>query len=358
MSDPSRDDPVKVALEAYVARCLELLRQRCPAEGDTPLGLGFARWLEDPTLLPGVFRLTPDIWEPHRVCAARELAGFPGEKLREYEELVEAMEADPIIGARLGPDVVAGAGLGGGGLQAETVASELMLDLIKQSEGFDPTAEAVTDTIARWLAYLRRRTDTVTILAPLSECDLVGGPIRLAPRVTIEQLTSKEIGAALMFGSWPVSDFEPRQFSVITRAAPTVMVQPPAAIRLSYSAPVVRGGGTPEEVEATRRAQHDAQGVVEEVLLALRLLKSGRVGLRRVATLRPTRRRVADERFTIGTCEPLTGRSLRAGPQRRSRAQRALSRAPSCSSVQSADRGGHPSLRVRRRQATRTGRNR
>jgi hypothetical protein len=84
MSDPRSDDPVKVAVEAYVARSLDLLRQRCPAEEDTSRELGFSGWLPDPAL-PGVYRLTPDIWEPYRVCAGRELARLPGENVREYQ---------------------------------------------------------------------------------------------------------------------------------------------------------------------------------------------------------------------------------------------------------------------------------
>lgn len=54
MSDPRFDDLVKLAFEAYVARSLDLLRQRCPAEEDTPLELGLSRWVEDPRL-PGGF---------------------------------------------------------------------------------------------------------------------------------------------------------------------------------------------------------------------------------------------------------------------------------------------------------------
>lgn len=195
------------------------------------------------------------------------------------------MQADPIIGDRLGADVVGGAGLGGGPLQAETVASELVLEVIKQSDGFDPAPEVVTDAIARWLAHLRRQIETVVVLAPLSECDVAGGPIRVADGVTIGELTSEEIGAALMFGSWPVSNFEQRMFSVMRGARPTVMVERAFAIRLSYSVPIVRGAATPEQLEATVQMQRDADGVLEEVLLALRLLKPGRVGLRGVVSL-------------------------------------------------------------------------
>jgi hypothetical protein len=170
-------------------------------------------------------------------------------------------------------------------LQPETVASELVLDVIKQSEGFDPAPEVVTDTIARWLAHLRRQLETVIVLAPLSECDVAGGPIRVADGATVGELTSEEMGAALMFGSWPLSNFEQRMFSVMRGAPPTVMVERAFAIRLSYSVPVVRGVATPEQLEATLQMQRDADGVLEEVLLALRLLKPGRVGLRGVVSL-------------------------------------------------------------------------
>jgi Apea-like HEPN len=289
MSSQNREDRVKIAFEAYVARCLDLLMRRCPAEGDTSLELGFARWLEDPRVAGRggryrMFSLTPDIWDPYLVCAARELAGIPSANLPEYQKLVEALQADPIIGPRLGNDVVGGAGLGGSGLQAETVASELVLDLTKQSGGFDPTPDLVRNTISRWLAHLRRTRESVIILAPLSEFDLAGEAIQVADGVLIGALTSLEIGAALMFGSWPVDDLEQRLVSM-SRAPATVMIEQPFAIRLAYSAPVVRGGGTPEQVEATLQAQRDANDVVEEVVLALRLLKPGRIGLRGVVSL-------------------------------------------------------------------------
>jgi hypothetical protein len=160
-----------------------------------------------------------------------------------------------------------------------------VLDLIKQAGGFHPAPEVVADTIAGWLAHLRRQVETVIVLAPLSECDVAGGPIRLADGVTIGELTSQEIGAALMFGSWPVSNFEQRMFSMIRGAPPTVMVERTFAIRSSYSVPVVRGGGTPEQVEATLQMQRDVNGVLEQVLSALRLLKPGSVGVRGVVSL-------------------------------------------------------------------------
>ena len=59
-----------------------------------------------------------------------------------------------------------------------------MLDLIKQSQGFHPTPKVVTDTIARWLGHLRRQLETVIVPAPLSECDVAGGPIRVRARIS------------------------------------------------------------------------------------------------------------------------------------------------------------------------------
>jgi hypothetical protein len=282
------------AAEAYVARALELLRERCPAEGDTALELGFARWRED-TQGEGtiarfgshkIFRLTPDVWEPARVCAVRELARLPDEGMREYRELVDAMEADPTIGERLGEEVVGGAGLGGGPMQPTAVTQDLVLQLVEQSEGFDPVPELVGQTIDRWVAHLRRDRETVIVLAPLAECAVASPPVQVADGVTIVELTSDEIGAMLMFGSWPISDFE-RRMTFMSQLAPSEMVEPTFAIRSSYSAPVVRGGGTPEQIEATVSAAQEAAGVAEDVLLALRLFKPGRVWLRGIVSVTP-----------------------------------------------------------------------
>jgi hypothetical protein len=66
-----------------------------------------------------------------------------------------------------------------------------------------------------------------------------------------------------------------------------VNVPPTFAVRSSYTAPMVRGGGTPEQVNEAVGAQQEALRVAEEVLLALRLLKPGRVGLRAIVTLKP-----------------------------------------------------------------------
>ena len=291
MGGVGSDDPVNDAARAYVDRALELLRWRCPAADDTELELGFPRWVEDTELVGTItkvgsrtlFRLVPDMWDPHRVCAQRELVRFPSERLPEYGELVGAMEADPILRGRLGDEVVGGAGLGGGPLQAEVVASELVLAIVEQAGGFDPPPGTVASTVERWFGHLRREQEKVVVLAPLSDCDFASVPVKLADDVTIDELTSEEIAAVLHFGSWPVSEFE--QLTMTSQLRPTVHVGQCHAIRLSYSVPVVRGGGTPEQIEATLSAQSDAQRTVEEVLLALRLFRAGRVGLRGVLSL-------------------------------------------------------------------------
>ena len=106
--------------------------------------LGVSRWLED-IREEGViarvgnfktFRLTPDLWGPARVCAQHELARIAEEGLREYRELVEALESDPIISERLRPgtEIVGGAGLGGGPWQPQGIVELLVLELVEQFE--------------------------------------------------------------------------------------------------------------------------------------------------------------------------------------------------------------------------------
>jgi hypothetical protein len=281
-------DPVALAAEAYIALCLAVLRERCPAEGDTPMELGPRRWLED-TSGEGVitrvgnfktFRLAPDVWGPARVCAQRELGRIAGEEVREYQELVEALESDPVVGGRLGDDVVGGAGLGGGPWQPQGIIDLLVLELVEQFEGFDPGPDGVERTIDRWLTYLRRPQEVVTVLAPLSDFVVDEPPLQVAEGVVLDELTSDEIGALLTVGPWTVSEFEPSL--IFGGFPPSMMVQPVFAIRLSYAVPVVVRGGAPEQVEATLEAQAEAARVVEEVLLALRLFKQGRVGLRAI----------------------------------------------------------------------------
>jgi hypothetical protein len=206
--------------------------------------------------------------------------------IAEYRQLVEALEDDAIIGPRLGNDTVGGAGMGGGACQPEMITEALVLKLIEESGGLDPSPKVVEETVDAWLAHLRRERETMIVLAPLADLVVVRSPIQVKDGVEIDALTSDELAAALMFGAETVTEFAQDPAVGLGGIRPTVDVAPTFAVRSSYTAPVVRGGGTPEQVNETVAAQQEAIRVAEEVLLTLRLLKPGRVGLRAIVMVK------------------------------------------------------------------------
>ncbi len=309
-------DRITVAAKAFVARSLAVLRDRCPAAGDGEFE-GFQRWVEDteharsPVRVGNfkTFRLTPEVSGPIAVCAWRELAQIRADGIAEYRELVEALEGDAIIGARLGNETVGGAGMGGGACQPETITDALVARLIEQSGGLDPSPEMVEETVDAWLAHLRRESETMFVLAPLADLVVVGSPIQVTHGVEIDELTSDEIAAALMLGAETVTEFGYTPWGV-AGIPPTVVVAPVFAVRSSYTSPVVRGGGTSEQVNETVAAQQQAIRVVEEALLTLRLLKPGRVGLRAIVMVKSE----PGSLWPASRHRPESGRRMRGDP--------------------------------------------
>jgi len=285
-------DAVALAAHAFVFRAFEVLRERCPGKDDEPMEMGVPQWREDSGegLITKfgdatIFRLTPDVREPERVCAAREVGVLAGER-PEYAELSRAFEADPIIGPRIGNQVVGGAGLGGGGWQVLPLVMELVDEIIRTSGGLSPDADIIREAIERAVRYLRRESEVVTTLAPLSDFSSEAATISLGDGFEIGLLTSEEISAALALGGRTVSFFEPNP--IFGRGGLTMMVPPTWAIRTTYEVPIRVGGGTGEEIEATVQARSDATGQIDDVVRALRLFKRGRVGVHSVVTIIPS----------------------------------------------------------------------
>jgi Apea-like HEPN len=317
LPDMATTDPIAVAAKAFVARSLGVLRDRCPAEGDKDFE-GFQSWVEDTEHEHSIvrfgdfktFRVMPKLSDPTIVCAWRELAQMRADGIAEYRELVEVLADDPIIGPRLGNDTVGGAGMGGGACQPEMITEALVIKLIEESGGLDPSPEVVEQTVDAWLADLRRERETMIVLAPLADLVGAGSPIQVKTGVEIDELTSDEIAAALMFGTETVTEFAQNPGFGMGRIPLTVEVPPTFAVRASYTAPVVRGGGTPEQVNETVAAQQDALRVAEEVLLTLRLLKPGRVGLRAIVTVKSQ----PDGLWPSSRYLPERGRRMRGDP--------------------------------------------
>ena len=144
-------------------------------------------------------------------------------------------------------------------------------------------------------------------LAPLADLVVAEPPIQVTDGVEVDELTSDEI-AARWVGAETVTEFGYTPGGL--PGPPTVDVAPTFAVRSSYIAPVVRGGGTPDQVNATVAAQREAIRVAEQVLLALRLLKPGRVGLRAIVMVKAE----PEALWPSSRHSPEAGRRMRGDP--------------------------------------------
>jgi len=270
---------VVVAAHTYVRRALELLRERCPAADDRPLEMGAQRWVQDDQFgLHGRYRhfvLQPDIWPREKVCAARELAEMRTSP--EYQALVAALQADAVIGPRIGPEMVGGAGLGGGPWQVEGQSDNLMFEIIDRA-GFAPDDELIRRAIGQWLAHLRREDQVVATFAPLAEFEATGPPIELDDEVTLAELSTDEISAMLFLGRWTVGSMG-GDFVGHSGFPRSTTIGPVWALRTKHAFPIVIDGGTPEQAQATQDGHAEDQRLIESALVALRLFKQARVGL-------------------------------------------------------------------------------
>jgi hypothetical protein len=143
--------------------------------------------------------------------------------------------------------------------------------------------EAVADTINRRLAWLRRHTEEVTVLSPLTTFELDEAPLELDAGLEIVELTSEEIASILMFGPQAVGAFGWRLPSAGPEPA---MVARTFAVKSTFSMPIVVDGGTEEQIDAKVKADDEALKNAENVLLALRLFGRTYVALHSSVSLR------------------------------------------------------------------------
>jgi len=275
------DDRVVVAAHSYVSRALSVVRERCPGADDRPFEMGFTRWVEEPGGGDADFRsflLIPDVWSAAKVCAGRVLGDLRLGGMPEFELLAEALRDDPVIGPRLGNEIVAGAGVGGGPLQVPSLADALVLDLLDGSvTELTPRPETVQQVIGRWVRYLRRPNDEITVLSPLSLVSLQDDQIDLPSGTTISEMSRDEVAAALRMDAIPATTLGGTRH--MTTAQARALVRRTFALRFTFATPIVVGQGTPEQIQATVDTQEEAIRRAEDVLLALRLLKRGGVAI-------------------------------------------------------------------------------
>jgi len=280
----SPSSAVVVAAHDFIARVFDVIRERCPGPEDEDETAGFLRWVEDPQLGQTPYRhfvQLPELWTALKQCALREVAGL--HESAEYGTLVEALRADPVIGSRLGTESVGGAGLGGGAWSPEGMIVTLVSELV--DHGPKPDAATMSETIARWDAYMRRAEEVVTVLAPLAEFTSDIAPIQLTDDLAIVELGSDEIAALLTFGPWAVGGFGgniPRGHSGFP---PSVMLSRVFALRADYRAPVFYNNTVGPEVDETVRKRSEIEERISAGLRALRLYKRGRVGLHSIVNV-------------------------------------------------------------------------
>lgn len=275
------EDRVVIAAHSWVSHALSVARQRCPRADDRPFEMGFTRWVEEPggggTDLRS-FVLVPDIWSATKVCAARVVGDLRVAATPEFELLAEALRADPVIGPRLGNEIVAGAGTGGGPLQIPSAADALVLDLLDGSETeLSPQPETVQQVIDRWLRYLRRPIEEITVLSPLSLISLEDDHIELSAETTISEMSTDEIAAALRMDAIPATTLGGTRHLMTAQAR--ALVRRTFALRFTFTTPILVGDGTPEQIQTTVDTQEEAIRRAEDALLALRVLKGGSIAI-------------------------------------------------------------------------------
>jgi hypothetical protein len=271
------------AARVFADLALEEIRQRCPAQGDEDERFGFQRWVEDSQFLHPAFKrfdLRSFPMSAAQVCAYRELGRM--RETAEFRAVADALRSDPVIGSRLGTEVVGGAGLGGGSWQAEGLIDALIIELMTIAP--IPPPPLISSNIDAWHRYLSRQEEPVTVMAPLLEFESDQTPLELGAELAIVEPSSEEIAAMLIFGGWTVGALGADMPPLHSGFSPSVTVGKVFGLRTTYTAPVVYAG-TPEQVQATLGKQAEAEGRIENALLTLRLFKRGRVDLTGVVRL-------------------------------------------------------------------------
>lgn len=273
-----------MAAHAFIARTLDVIRERCPGDGDVDETSGFLRWVEDPQLGHAPYRhflQLPELWTALRKCAQREVV--ESRESVEYTTLVDALRADPVIGGRFGTESVGGAGLGGGAWSPEG----MMLTLVSQivDHGANPDSATVSDCIDRWAAYMRREEEVVTVLAPLAEFTSEVTPLQFADDLAIVELDSDDIAALLKIGGWTVGSpwgDMPRGHSGFPASA---LIGQVFALCTTFRVPVAYNNTVGRAVDETVRTRTQVEDQIYAALRALRLFKRGRIGLHSVVNV-------------------------------------------------------------------------
>ena len=246
----SRDADLYEPLEAYTAAAVSSL-----------LGSGFAL---EPELEGGWHARGNDTFvlrEPRETPEGLHEAITAQHCRPEYQAVLEALRAHPVIGTRLGKLV--GPAFSRAQVDEEDLADRLLYPFLRRSSfdaaefgaAFDQLVESLTSETAAWV-----------VIAPLSGAASDATPIELEAGIEIVTMSDAEVIACLSTGL--ITGFGSAGLAFISNRI---------AIRLTEQWPVLVGDDEDDAAAGnahTRRAE-----LVEAVVHVLRLLKDGEVSV-------------------------------------------------------------------------------
>jgi hypothetical protein len=212
------------------------------------------------------YKAVPTTLTAEQQCGARVLGELrEAAALPALAELDSALASDPVIGPRLDHEVTS-IGAGGQTWQGASMILLLVDRAVPKAPGF-VLRDSVRDAlIGGWIDFLRRPSDSVTVVVALREFDASELPIEVSPGLEIDLLSEEEMAVAIALGGGLSSNLSLDERTVSGKTF---------GIRMSFESRLLIDGepaAIAEEDDVARREVQDRSALV---LDALRLFKAG-----------------------------------------------------------------------------------
>jgi hypothetical protein len=266
---PPQPDPLAQAAQRFLDALMPILKGKCPGGDDAALTVrGLPRWLLDVDLGVGgrSYKAVPIVFTAEQQCAARMLGELREAGMEPLADLVQALRADPTIGPRLSGQSVTSFGAGGHAWQAPSMIQLLVDRALTDGGGFD-LEPSVRDSVTKgWVEALRRASDRLIVVVALREFEASTVPILLEPDLQIDELSEREVTAALAFGGGL------RGLAIDERHVARTF-----GIRTSFDSRLFIDEIPAAESQREQDVRQQAEERAALLLLALRVFKAGRV---------------------------------------------------------------------------------
>ena len=115
-----------------------------------------------------------------------------------FTNCMEALRAHPVIGPRL--DTLVGSALGSSRLESDRIPDMVLYSMLPDADALAFEVERFDRAADELIAWLTRRQETYTVIAPLSGLITEANPIVLQAGIEIDEMTDAEVVDALTFG--------------------------------------------------------------------------------------------------------------------------------------------------------------